>query len=132
MLKFDPPLSTCESGVGNDLAIARPTGSSRLAGIWLLGNGSPVSGSLMTTCDPLRVTPAKLPASSAAVGTRNDACCGWLSTYFSPANQKNVLFLMIGPPPPPPPLRQYSGTLGCPCSFGISSWLTYFSGRNTA
>src|SRR3954470_13709224 len=131
MLKFDWPLSTCESGVGNDFAIARPTGSRREAGIWLPGKGRPVNGSLIVIGWPLRVIPAKLPASSAAVGTRNAACCGWLSTYFSPANQKKVLFLTIGPPPPPPPLRQYSGTFGWPCSFGISSWLTYFSGRNT-
>src|SRR6185295_12509768 len=131
MLKFELPLSTCESGVGNDLAIARPTGFRRLAGIWLPGKGRPVRGSLTTTCVPLRNTPLKLPASSAAVGTRNVACCGWLSTYFSPATQKKVLFFQIGPPPPPPPLRQYSGTLGWPSSFGISSSLTVDSGRNT-
>src|SRR5947207_5600812 len=128
MLKFDAPLSTCGSAVGKALAIARPTGFSRLAGIWLPGNGRPVSGSLIWTCAPLRVTPLKLPASSAAVGTRNVLLCGWLSTYFSPATQKNVLFFTIGPPAPPPPLRQYSGTFGCPCSLGISSSCTSDSG----
>src|SRR5581483_4030090 len=108
-----------------------PTGLRRLAGITLPGNGWPVSGSLIVTCWPLRVTPLKLPESSAAVGTRNVFCCGWLSTYFSPANQKNVLFFTIGPPPPPPPSRQYSGAFGCPFSFGMSSSLTVDSGRNT-
>ena len=83
------------------------------------------------TCAPLRVTPLKLPASSAAVGTRNVLLCGWLSTYFSPANQKNVLFFTIGPPPPPPPLRQYSGTFTWPRIFGISSCSTSDSGRKT-
>src|SRR4051812_50070623 len=105
MLKFDWPLSACVSGVGNAFAIPRPTGFRRLAGIWLFGNGRPGSGSLIVTCGPLRGTPLKLPASSAAVGTRKLACCGWVLAYFLPANQKKVFFFQIGPPPPPPPLR---------------------------
>src|SRR4051794_15032825 len=102
MLKFGCPLSTCESGVGRYLASFRPTGLMRFAGILLPAKqpGPPAvalhapvaSGSLMKTGAPLRVTPEKSPASSAAVGTRNVFCCGWLSTYFSPAIQKNVLF----------------------------------------
>src|SRR5207245_8539298 len=97
----------------------------------LFGKFWPVRGSLIVTCAPLRVTPRKSPVNSAPVGTRKELACGWLSTYFSPANQKKVLFFAIGPPKPPPPLRQYSGTLAWPWSLGISSWLTYFSGRNT-
>src|SRR5689334_24245116 len=100
-------------------------------GILLPGKFCPVSGFLIVIGAPLRVTAEKSPVSSAAVGTRNVLCCGCLSTYFSPANQKNVLFLIIGPPTPPPPSRQYSGTLGWPCSFGIRSSFTNLSGRNT-
>src|SRR5437773_11635773 len=102
-----------------------------LDGILLPANACPVSGFLIVTGAPLRVKAEKSPPNSAAVGTTNVLCCGWLSTYFSPANQKNVLFLTIGPPTPPPPLRQYSGTFGCPCTLGINSSLTNLSGRKT-
>src|SRR4051812_13023112 len=93
----------------------------RSDGMMLFVNGSPVSGSLMVTALPLLITPLKLPAISAAVGTVFEADCGCLSMYFSPAIQKNVLFLKIGPPNPPPPSRQSSGVLGMPDTFGMSS-----------
>ena len=109
----------------------RATRLMRVAGITFPWNGSPVAGSLITESTPLRVRPEKSPRFSASVGSAKEFACGWLSTYFSPANQKNVLFLTIGPPPPPPPLRQYSGTFGWPSTFGISNWPTYFVGRIT-
>jgi len=64
-------------------------------------------------------------------GTENALACGWRSVYFSPANQKKVLFLTIGPPTPPPPLRQYSGRNGSWFRLGMSSWSCSASGRNT-
>src|SRR5690349_18734346 len=103
----------------------------RLDGMTLLGNGCPVSGSRITTGTPLRVRPEKSPLRSALVGTRNAFCCGWLLMYFSPALQKNVLFLMIGPPKPPPPFFHSSGTFGWFCSFGISSCSASEVGRYT-
>src|SRR5678815_5770118 len=103
--------------------IFEPTGLMRLDGMMLPGNGWPVSGSLIVTGTPPRVTAEKSPFFSASVGTRNEFCCGWLLTYFSPADQKTVLFLRIGPPNPPPPFFHSSGTFFWPWSFGISNWL---------
>ncbi|PYR02964.1 MAG: hypothetical protein DMG00_27700 [Acidobacteria bacterium] len=54
-----------------------------------------------------------------------------MSTYVSPADQKNVLLRTIGPPKPPPLSRQYSATFGWFCSFGIRSCSTSDSGRST-
>src|SRR5689334_19130020 len=104
-----------------------------LDGILLPGNGWPVAGFLIVIAAPLFVVrPLKSPASSAAVGTVVDVDCGCLSVYFSPANQKNVLFLKIGPPKPPPPSRQISGLFGNPDTFGISNCSTIDVGRYTA
>src|ERR1044071_5343647 len=100
MLKFDEPLSTSLSGCGMKLIIFWPTGLIRLAGMMLPGNGTPVSGSRMTTAFPLRRRPEKSPPRSAIVGTRKMFCCGWLLTGFSP-----------GEPPAPPALGRQEEVL---------------------
>jgi len=55
--KFDRPLSACVSAVGKYFASVSPIGFSRLAGMMLFANGTPVSGSVIVTRRPLRVTP---------------------------------------------------------------------------
>ncbi len=94
----------------------------------LPGTAGPVKRILMTCIAPPRVVSEKSPASSAVVGTRYEFACGWSSMYFSPANQKNVLFLMIGPPPPPPPSRQLLRHVRLALQFGISSCSAHDSG----
>src|SRR6478735_3276089 len=97
----------------------------------LPGNGWPVSGSMIVCSAPLRVVCEKSPLRSAVVGTRNEFCCGWLLTYFSPADQKNVLLFTIGPPKPPPPFFHSTGTFFWPWSLGISSCSDSPVGRYT-
>src|SRR5437867_3322633 len=65
-------------------------------GIWLLGNGAPVSGSRMAG------SPAKLPALSAAVGIAETVVVE--ARRRSPSNEpkKNSLSLTTGPPAEPP------------------------------
>ena len=86
------------------------------------------NGALQVIKDPLTGLPFPgnvIPADRLnSVGTQ-------IARYMPPANQKNVLFLMIGPPPPPPPFFHCSRRFGWCCNAGISSCCAQLSGRIT-
>src|ERR1044071_3591264 len=86
-------------GVGNNCKNFAAAGSMRAAGTILLGNGSPVSGSLMVTGVEL-----KSPLRSAGSGIVAMRVIGEVCGLFSAPKKKNIFFPSrgIGPPSVPP------------------------------
>ena len=100
-------------GEGYSLRYAWPAGLSRSAGIWLPGNGAPVSGSFGIAGEQPSIRgPLKSPLRSASVGTNAVRAVPRSSMFHSSEPKKNSLSLMNGPPNDPPKSLRFNSSFG--------------------